>query len=224
MNNENKKQVIILIGPPGSGKGTQADMLAEKFGLFHLESSKVIEEKLGKAEPDDWILQKEKHLWESGQLNTPDMVRQWIQEKIKELAENGEGIVFSGSPRTIFEAEGEIPLLEKLYGKNNIKIFSIELSEQESVKRNSRRRICIGSRHPIPNFPEFDNITKCPKDGSEIVTRILDNPETIKIRYKEYINRTLPVVDTLENKGYRVTKIKGDQPIEKVHNDIINYS
>lgn len=221
--NENKKWVIILIGPPGSGKGTQADMLAEKFSLVHLESSKVIEEKLSKADSDDWILQKEKHFWESGQLNTPELVLQWMQEKIKELAGKGNGIVFSGSPRTIFEAEGELPLLEELYGKDNIKIFNIELSGQESVKRNSTRRICLGSRHPIPSFPEFENITKCPKDGTEIVTRILDNPETIKIRYKEYLNRTLPLVDILKHKNYRITKINGDQPIENVYNDILNY-
>ena len=78
-----KKSVIILIGPPGSGKGTQAELLAEKFGLFHLESSKVIEEKLKNIDPDDWILQREQHLWESGQLNTPETALKWIQEKIR---------------------------------------------------------------------------------------------------------------------------------------------
>ena len=85
MPNESKKWVIILIGPPGSGNGTQAELLAEKFGLFHLESSKVIEEKLKDADPNDWVLQKEKHLWESGKLNTPELVLQWIQEIIQEL-------------------------------------------------------------------------------------------------------------------------------------------
>ena len=218
-----KKSVIILIGPPGSGKGTQAELLAEKFGLFHLESSKVIEEKLKNIDPDDWILQREQHLWESGQLNTPETVLKWIQEKIREIAGKGQGIVFSGSPRTILEAEGEMPILEELYGKDSIKVFNIELSEYESIKRNSKRRICKGSRHPIPNFPEFENITKCPKDGSEIITRVLDNPETIKVRYGEYLNRTFPVIDILEYKGYKITKIKGDQPIEKVYNDIVNY-
>jgi adenylate kinase len=217
------KSVIILIGPPGSGKGTQADLISERFGLFHLESSKVIEDKLKDVDPDDLVLQREKKFWESGILNTPELVLQWIQDKIKEIAAQGRGIVFSGSPRTIFEAEGEMPLLEQLYGKDNIAVFNLELSEEDSIKRNSKRRICLSKRHPIPDFPEYENITRCPKDGSEIVTRVLDTPETTKIRYKEYINRTLPVIDILIQQGYRIIKINADQPIEKVYKDIMNY-
>jgi len=221
--NGQTRSVVIFIGPPGSGKGTQAELLAEKFGLFHLESSRVIEEKLKQADPDDPTLQKEKGLWKSGKLNTPELVLEWIKEKAKWVASEGRGIVFSGSPRTLYEAEGEMPLLEELYSKENINVFNIEISEDESIKRNSKRRICKGSRHPIPNFPEFENITKCPKDGSEIMTRVLDNPDTIRIRYREYLNRTMPIIDILSQKGYRITKIKGNQPIEKVHKDIVKY-
>lgn len=215
------KFVIILIGPPGSGKGTQAELLADKFGLFHLESSKVIEEKIKNAPPDDAVMQREKKLWESGILNTPELVLEWIKEKAKEVANDGKGIVFSGSPRTVYEAEGEISVLEELYGKDNVNVFNIELSEEESIKRNSKRRICKGSRHPMPNFPEFEGITKCPKDGSEIITRVLDNPETIKIRYQEYISRTLPVVDFLKKRSYNITEINGEQSIEKISEDIL---
>lgn len=221
MSDENRKFVVILIGPPGSGKGTQADMLAEKFGLFHLESSKVIEEKIKHAKPDDAVLQREKRLWESGKLNTPELVLRWIDEKIKEVAGEGRGIVFSGSPRTVYEAEGEIPVLEELYDKKNVKIFNLKLSERESVKRNSKRRICKDSRHPIPNFPEFDWITKCPKDGSEIITRLLDNPETIKVRYQEYVNRTFPIVDFLKKRDYKIIEINGEQSIGDVFKKII---
>lgn len=215
------KKVFILIGPPGSGKGTQAELLAEKFDLFHLESSKVIEEKIKQAKSDDTIMQREKELWESGKLNTPELVLEWIKEKAKEIAREGHGVVFSGSPRTIYEAEGEIPVLDELYGKDNINVFNIELSEEESVKRNSKRRICKGSRHPIPNFSEFEGITKCPKDGSEIITRLLDDPETIKVRYQEYINRTLPIIDFLKKRDYKIVEINGEQSIENVFKDIL---
>ena len=215
-----KERVIIFIGPPGAGKGTQAELLAEKFGFFHFESSKVIEEKIKNAEPNDAVFQREKKLWESGKLNTPELVLQWIREKIKETANNEEGIVFSGSPRTIPEAEGEIPLLEELYGKENIKVFNLNLSEEESIKRNSKRRICKDNRHPIPNFKEFEGITKCPKDGSGIITRVLDKPETIKIRYKEYLNRTFLIIDFLKERSYKIIKIKGEQKIDKVFDDI----
>lgn len=220
---ENKKLVIIFIGPPGSGKRTQADLLTERLGLVHLESSQIIEEKLKNAELDDWLLQREKKLWDSGQLNTPEVVLKWMKEKIMELANIGKGIVFSGSPRTISEAEEEIPFLEELYGKENIRVFNLDLNEDDSIKRNSKRRICRIARHPIPDFSEFENITKCPRDGSEILVRVLDNPETVKIRYKEYLNRTLPIVDILKLKGYRIIKINADQAIDKVHNEVLNF-
>ncbi|OGN02920.1 MAG: hypothetical protein A2651_01915 [Candidatus Yanofskybacteria bacterium RIFCSPHIGHO2_01_FULL_42_12] len=221
MSEENKKWVVILIGPPGSGKGTQAEMLAEKFGLVHLESSKVIEEKIKNADPENQTLLEEKRKWESGQLNTPKLVRRWIIEKIEELALLGKSIVFSGSPRTIFEAEGEISELERSYGKENIKVIHLDLGEHGSVKRNSSRRICEKNRHPIPNFPEYENITQCPKDGSGIIRRVLDNLETVKVRYQVYLKETKPVLDLFEDKGYRIIEINADQFIEKVFKDIL---
>ena len=73
------KWAVVLIGPPGSGKGTQADLLAEKFGLIHIESSKIIEEKFKNASPDDLLLSQQKKIWQSGELNDPKMVGWWKQ-------------------------------------------------------------------------------------------------------------------------------------------------
>lgn len=212
--------VIILIGPPGSGKGTQAELLAEKFGLFHLETSKLVEDAVKNADRDDKEYQAAKEAWISGKLVASETVVKLTLDKIKSIAENGKGIVLSGSPRTLYEVEREFPLFESLYGWDNIKVINIKLSEEESVKRNSFRRICRINRHPIPNFPEFEGITKCPKDGSSIITRALDNPEVIKVRYKTYLEETEPVLDFLRNKGYKIIEIKGEQPIDEVFEDI----
>lgn len=222
MSEESKKWIIILIGPPGSGKGTQAESLAEKFGLFHLETSKILENAMKNADPNDKEFVAAKEAWSSGKLVNSRTIVRLTLDKIKTHAENNEGIVLSGSPRTLYEAKEELPVFENLYGRESIKIINIKLSEEESVKRNSFRRICKASRHPIPNFPEYENIKTCPKDGSEIVTRALDNPATIKIRYTTYIAETEPVVDFLKNKGYRIIEINGEQPIENVFEDIIN--
>src|SRR3989344_529597 len=173
---ELKKWVVILIGPPGSGKGTQAELLSEKFGLFHLESSKVIENKFKNADPNDLVISKEKETWRAGELTSPELVREWMLEEIRALYEKGVGIVLSGSPRTMFEAEGEMPVFDELYGKDSIKIFHLNLSKEESVKRNSSRRICEANRHTIPDFPIFKDITVCPKDGSKLLKRELDTP------------------------------------------------
>lgn len=216
-------QVVIFIGPPGAGKGTQADLLQEEYGFFHLESSKVIEEKFKNAEPGDPYIEHEKELWHSGKLNTPELVRQWILERIRQAATAGESIVFSGSPRTIYEAEGEIPVLEELYGPEHIHVINLQVPEGRSIERNSKRRICKANRHPIPNLPGLEKLTTCPKDGSELITRALDTPETIKVRLKEYEQRTAPIMEFLTKRGYAVITINGDASIESVHQHIAEY-
>lgn len=214
-------RAIILIGPIGSGKGTQADILAEKFSLIHLETSKMLEVAFKSADLSDKKLAEEKKKWESGILNDPEWVARLVLREINKLAKQSKGVVLSASPRTLFEAEKEIPEFEKLFGKENIYIFHIGLSEAESVKRNSGRRICQQNRHPVPNFPEFKDSTTCPKDGSKLVTRELDKPEVIKVRYQEYLNRTYPVLGYLQKRGYKIFRINGEQPIEKVASDIL---
>ncbi len=217
------KQIIIFIAPPGAGKGTQANLLAEKFGFTHIETSKIIEAKLKDADPNDPIMIEEKRKWLSGELNTPAIIKDWLLEKVRELAAENKGVVLSASPRTLYEVKVEMPEFEKLYSRDNIKIFYITLSEEESMKRNSGRRICEKNRHPIPNFPEYQNLTTCPQDGSPLVTRALDKPEVIRERYGVYKAETEPVLDYLKKDDYKVIEINGEQPIEKVFSDIMGH-
>lgn len=216
-----KKWTVILIGPPGSGKGTQADLLAEKFGLFHLESSQVIENKFKNANSNDKILAREKEIWKAGELTNPELVREWMLEEIKSLYNKGIGIVLSGSPRTMFEAEGELPVFEELYGKDNIKPVHLNLSKEESIKRNSSRRICEANRHTIPDFPIFKDVKTCPKDGSPLLKRELDTPGTIAVRYEVYLRRTQPILSFLQERGYHLIEIEGEQEIDRVFEDIL---
>ncbi|MCX6721302.1 MAG: nucleoside monophosphate kinase, partial [Candidatus Staskawiczbacteria bacterium] len=185
------KQVIMLFGQPGAGKGTQAEILADKTGYYHFESSKIIEFHIKNDEPgktyeidgQTYKIEDERQKWESGLLNSPPLVVYWMVEKIKELAEEGKSIIFSGSPRTVYEAEREIPLFIELYGLENIRFIMLEISAQTTVFRNSHRRICELIRHSILFSPETEKLTLCPLDGSQLVKRKgLDDPETIKKR------------------------------------------
>lgn len=218
-----QKQVVVFISPPGGGKGTQADLLAQKFGFYHLETSKILEEKLAKENDSVPEIVEARRLYEAGQLVTPSMVARLVLEEIRKLHGQEKSIVFSGSFRTLEEAQKEIPIVEELYGQENIKIFNITLSEGESVKRNSGRRICQKSRHPIPNFPEYQNISVCPWDGSPVITRTLDKPEIIRKRYQVFLEDTRPVLDFLKQKGYNIITINGERPIEKVFEDILRH-
>ena len=98
----------------------------------------------------------------------------------------------------------------------------IEISAQETIFRNSHRRICELMRHPVLYNKETIKLTMCPLDGSKLMKRKgLDDPETIKVRLKEYEERTLPLLEYFKNQGVKVKKIKGEQSVADVFRDIL---
>jgi len=224
------KKIIIILGPPGAGKGTQASLIADKMGFFYVETSKIIEHKVMRAEEGevetvngkDYNLLAEKKLWEAGIICSPFLVAFWINQKIKELAEQGESIIFAGSPRTLPESKDIMPVIAELYGKENIKIVLLELKAEDSIWRNSNRRICELMRHPILFNKETEDITMCPLDGSKLITRgKLDDSEVIKVRLKEYEEKTLPVVEYFENEGFVVGRIDASPSPSIVFNNVL---
>ena len=217
------------MGPPGSGKGTQAELLAERLNLFHLETSKILEEKFKEKTKGEILIEgkkysfsKEKKLWEEGKLCSPPFVTYLIIKKIEELKKARKNLILSGSPRTLYEAEKVIPVLEKLYGKKNIICFFLEISPEETIFRNSHRRICELMRHPILYLKENAKLKRCPLDGSRLIKRgRLDKLETIKVRLKEYKERTLPVIDYLKKRKIKVKRINGSPPPAIVFENIL---
>jgi len=238
-----KKQVIILFGPPGAGKGTQGELLAEKLNLYYFETSKILEQTFRLADPspsakgegakesperfievgkEKYDILNERDLWVKGALCSPPFVTHLVKEKIKQLSSEGKNLLLSGSPRTFGEAKELIPLLKELYGKENIKTILIDVSPEETIFRNSHRRLCELMRHPILYNKETEKLANCPLDGSKLKKRKgLDEPETIKIRLKEYKERTLPLIEYFEKEGIEVKKINGEQSVADVYKDVL---
>lgn len=224
----NKKLVIILMGAPGSGKGTQAELLAEKLNLYYFETSKILEEEFKKGggkykiEGKEYSVMKEKKLWLEGKLCSPPFVTLLVQKKIKQLFKEGKNLILSGSPRTLYEGERIIPLIKKLYGSKNIKVVLLEISSKETIFRNSHRRICELMRHSILWSRDNKKLKRCPLDGSSLVKRKgLDDPETIKVRIKEYKERTLPLIEYFKKQKLRMIKINGSPPPALVFENIL---
>ncbi len=226
---ENKK-IIIILGPPGAGKGTQSELLADKLNLYYFETSKILERafslngknKFLEVSGKKYYFQEQKKLWQTGKLCDPPFVSKLVEEEIKELWKEGKGIIFAGSPRTIYEGKKIVPLLKKLYGKKNITIILLSISAKESIFRNSHRRICELFRHPIIYSEETKRLKNCPLDGSKLIKRKgLDDPETIKIRLKEYRQRTFPLVDFFKKSGLTVEKVNGEGAVANVYRRIL---
>ena len=219
------------MGPPGAGKGTQAELLADKLNLYYFETSKVLEEKFSEAKKNEFLkiegkkyyVKNEKKLWLEGKLCSPPFVTFLVLEKIKQLFKEGKNLILAGSPRTLYEGKKVIPLLKKLYGKKNIKVILLDISAKETLKRNSQRRICKLMRHPIlATKKEFLKLKYCPLDGSKLLKRKgLDDPETIKVRIKEYKERTYPLIDYFKKQGLKVIKISGSPPPVTVFKNIL---
>ncbi|MDP2930091.1 MAG: hypothetical protein Q8N56_00575, partial [bacterium] len=120
------------------------------------------------------------------------------------------------------QAEELMPFIEKLYGVKNIKVILLEISVQESIFRNSHRKICELMRHPILFSKETDKLAYCPMDGSRLMKRKkLDDPETIKERLIVYKNTTLPMVGYFKKQGIPVIKINGSPAPAVVFNNIL---
>ncbi|MDP2735078.1 MAG: nucleoside monophosphate kinase [bacterium] len=223
-------RAVILFGPPGSGKGTQASLLSERLNYYYMETSKLLEERFQKAKEGEYVeadstkyyLAKEKELWGSGVLNSPPFVTVVVKEAIRQIHSLKKNLLLAGSPRTLYEAKAVMPLLKRLYGKENIKIVLIELEEEETVRRNSQRRICELMRHPILSLPETEHLTHCPLDGSKLMRRKgLDDVKNIRTRLQQYAERTLPMLEYFQGEGFFVQKVDGDRPVAEVFASIM---
>ncbi len=214
--------VSIFFGPPGAGKGTQARRIAEKFNLVNFDTGKVIEGAVHNPKfQNDPIIQRERRNFDRGYLCTPEWVTEIVQKEIKKIRQNGQGLVFSGSPRTLYEAERIMPLLEQLYGREDIFIFKINLSQESAVFRNLHRRVCEKCGYQIPYSEETKNWQFCPLCGGKLVVRTLDNQESIKIRWQEYRERTQPVFNYLIQNKFKINEINGEPSPDIVFEEVL---
>ncbi len=215
-------KVYFFLGAPGSGKGTQIKMLAQKLGVFHFITSKVGSEYIA-SHPNDAKAQYQKERFDTGLLWEPEWMFEVVSEKVNELMSNTaiSGVIFDGSPRTLFEAQRLYDLLTKKIGAENIKIINLNIDEERLLERIDKRIICsAGADHVFIKSESIQPGMPCPNGDGTLQKRPLDDPKIFKVRLDQYRGETIPGLDYLRS-AHEVIDINGDQPVEKVQQDIL---
>ncbi len=199
---------IILLGPQGSGKGTQAEKLAHEFGLLHFEAGALLRE-LAKTRPDiEEIVNKR------GTLMPDDQVFGFVKEYLEEQ-NRFDGVIFDGYPRS----EYQLKLIEGFLSLKDTKIdivVAIEIPEEETIRRLSARRMDPVTGHI------YNLITNPPTEGTDIsklIHREDDTPEAIKTRLAAYRSYTEPLISVFKERGI-LHEIDGTQSIDAIYNQI----
>lgn len=207
---------IIMLGAPGAGKGTQAKMIAEKYGIPHISTGDIFRYNIKNGTE----LGKEAKKYMDQGLLVPDelTVKILLDRVAKDDCKNG--YVLDGFPRTIPQAEVLEEALTKLGDRIDYAI-NVEVPDENIVKRMGGRRACVncGATYHIEHVPpKKEGI--CDNCGSELILRDDDKPETVKNRLSVYHKQTQPLIDFYNGKGVLRT-VDGTVDMKDVFNAIV---
>jgi adenylate kinase len=197
---------IVLMGPPGAGKGTQAKLLAERLGLRHISTGDLLREEVRSGTE---LGRKAKGYMDRGELVPDDLIIEMLGGKL-----DG-SFILDGFPRTIRQAEALARVTEV------DRVLNLRLSEEEVVRRLSARRVCehCGRNYNLlTNPPKVEGI--CDGCGRRLIQRDDDKPEVIRRRYRVYEAETAPVKEFYQRLGV-LAEIDGARPIEEVFQEAL---
>lgn len=202
---------IVLLGPPGAGKGTQADILSKKFGLPHISSGDIFRENI-RTNTEMGILAQT--FISKGELVPDDVTVAMIRERFKQ-PDCERGAILDGFPRTPPQADNLAVMLTEFGGKVNLVPF-ITVPDDVLIERLAGRRTCKANGHVFQvkyNPPKVEGV--CDFDQSPLYLREDDKPETVKHRISVYTQQTAPLINYYRGQGVLV-EINGFAPIDEV--------
>ena len=207
---------IVMLGPPGVGKGTQAKILSEKTGLAHISSGDLFRENLKNQTELGKLAQT---YMTKGELVPDDVTIAMVKDRLTR-PDCQTGAILDGFPRTPAQADA----LEELLHDFNGQVDSVPLitaGEDVLIERLTARWTCRANGHVFnekTSPPKEDK--KCDFDGSELYQRDDDKEETVKNRIQVYVNQTAPLISYYREHG-KLIEINGAQPIDRVTEDLL---
>jgi adenylate kinase len=206
---------LVLLGPPGAGKGTQAERLVEDFGLPYYATGIILREAVAN---DSELGRQAKEYMDAGELVPDELINNVIAERL-DSGEAHDGFLLDGFPRTIGQAE----MLEQTLkgrGRQLTGAILIEAPDDDVVQRLSGRRTCAKGGHVYHvDFDPPKNDGVCDQDGSRLIQRDDDKPETVRKRLSVYHEQTEPLIEWYTDKGL-LSRFDGTRTPDEVHDRI----
>lgn len=203
--------ILVLLGPPGAGKGTQAERLQETFNLVHVASGDLFRENLREQTELGKLAQK---YMDRGELVPDDVTIGMVRARL-ERPDSLKGIILDGFPRTIPQAQGLNEMLDDMGRKLDV-VLHIAVPDEELIRRLSGRWICEECQtpyHALSNPPQIDG--KCDMCGGRLYQRDDDKPETVRARLNVYHKQTSPLIEFYRETGH-LREVNGAGGIDAV--------
>ncbi|OQX86507.1 adenylate kinase [candidate division KSB1 bacterium 4484_87] len=210
--------ILILVGAPGTGKGTQGKLLAKKYNIPTISTGDILRAAI---QEQTELGKKAKSFIDKGELVPDDVMIGIIRERL-DADDCTNGFILDGFPRTVKQAEA----LEKLFEKNHLildHVIGFDLPEEVIVKRLSSRRVCskCGKDYNLITNPPPPDM-RCEKCGGEIIQRSDDTEETVRNRLRVYAEQTSPLIEFYQSRG-KLRKIDADGTIEDIQNKLVEF-
>lgn len=207
---------LVLLGPPGAGKGTQAESIVSKYGIPHISTGDIFRKNIKEGTE---LGKKAKEFMDMGQLVPDSLVVDIVIDRLNEDDAKG-GYLLDGFPRTVFQSNALDKYLDE-YNDSLDKVININVDPAALIERAVGRRICkaCGATYHVSFNPSKESGV-CDKCGGELYQRSDDIEETVQNRIKVYLDETSPLIDYYTEKG-KLINIDGQQPIEDVFKDIL---